>query len=271
VNRLTQDGLKPKDMIGIPWMVAFALRSDGWYLRSDIIWAKPNPMPESVTDRPTKAHEYLFLLSKSQHYYYDAEAIKEQGAYDPGGVGFGHGTDAERRGRSRVRYSFARKVNESPVPGMHPQHRVGRENIAYCDTRNKRTVWTIATHPFLEAHFATFPPALVEPCILAGSSHMSCSACGAPWKRVVRRRSSKGTGMRYQETDTVGWMPTCSCPGNDGSGCCIVLDPFLGSGTTAMVATQNGRDYIGIELNPAYVRMAQKRLQGVVYQQRLFV
>lgn len=237
-------GLKPKDMVGIPWMVAFALRSDGWYLRSDIIWHKPNPMPESVKDRPTKAHEYLFLLSKSQKYYYDAESIKEPAVYSGtnNGVGFGHGTDKENRNRSRINIpsgwdtgkgshgsfhgngrakpdkccSFKRKVKESPPPGQPNNHREDRQDISYSGTRNKRTVWTVPTHPFPEAHFATFPPKLIEPCILAG------------------------------------------CP--EGG---IVLDPFMGSGTTAMVSAELSRNYIGIELNPNYIKIAEKRLSAV--------
>ena len=145
----TPDGLKPKDLIGIPWMVAFALRADGWYLRSDIIWAKPNPMPESVTDRPTKAHEYIFLLSKSERYFYDAEAVKEQSVSDhPSGNGF----------KRDVRLSYRDK---NGARGNENQWQVA-------PSRNRRTVWTIATQPYPGAHFATFPQALVEPCILAG-------------------------------------------------------------------------------------------------------
>jgi DNA modification methylase len=145
---LTVKGLKPKDLIGIPWRVAFALQADGWYLRSDIIWHKPNPMPESVTDRPTKAHEYLFLLAKSDRYYFDSEAFKEPA--DP----------SNYRANPSVR---------DVAPGQTRQGKLDskRGDIA-CDTRNRRTVWTIQTHPFKGAHFATFPPALVEPCVLAG-------------------------------------------------------------------------------------------------------
>ena len=163
-RRTARNGLKPKDLVGMPWRVAFALQDDDWYLRSDIIWHKPNPMPESVTDRPTKAHEYLFLLAKSERYYYDAEAIAEGGS-----------------GRSAGK-------------------------------RNRRSVWTVPTQPFSGAHFATFPRTLIEPCILAGSR-----------------------------------------PGD------TVLDPFMGSGTTAQVATDLGRNFIGCELNPDYVRLHDMR------------
>jgi DNA modification methylase len=142
-------GVKDKDLIGIPWMLAFALRADGWYLRSDIIWHKPNPMPESVTDRPTKAHEYVFLLSKSQTYYYDADAIAEQTAYP---------VAADRRASGD--YSIGAGRNDG---GLHRSGGFVSGNI-----RNKRTVWTVTTQPYAEAHFATYPPALIEPCILAG-------------------------------------------------------------------------------------------------------
>ena len=191
------DGLKHKDLIGIPWMVAFALRADGWYLRSDIIWSKPNPMPESVQDRPTKAHEYIFLLSKSQSYYYDNEAIAEAAIY----VGDDRGSRTDNR-RGTMCNSM------SGITGS---------------TRNKRTVWTVTTKPYAEAHFATYPPDLIQPCVLAG------------------------------------------CP--EGG---VVLDPFNGSGTTGQVALQNGRKYIGIELNPEYIELTKRRLSKVTQQPSLF-
>lgn len=185
---------KPKDLLGIPWRGAFALQADGWYLRSDIIWHKPNPMPESVTDRPTKAHEYLFLLAKSERYYYDADSIKEA-ATDTGRLSGMDGRD--ERAEARPPGSSARTL----------------ARIDYSSRgRNKRTVWTIPTAPFPGAHFATFPRALIEPCILAGSR-----------------------------------------PGD------VVLDPFMGSGTTAQVATDLGRDFLGCELNPKYVELHDMR------------
>jgi DNA modification methylase len=151
-KKLLPPGLKPKDLVGIPWRVAFALQADGWYLRSDIIWAKPNPMPESVTDRPTKAHEYLFLLTKSPRYYYDAEAIK---LHSPAG-----GTKAGYCSYSKRARAMGREPSGNEKPGA----------VAYNkDTANRRSVWTIPTQPFPGAHFAVFPPALVEPCVLAGS------------------------------------------------------------------------------------------------------
>jgi DNA modification methylase len=211
------DGLKPKDLIGIPWMVAFALRADGWYLRSDIIWHKPNPMPESVTDRPTKSHEYIFLLSKSAQYYYDAEAIAEPA----GPIKFpGGGSKANDPNRNDNDYAErARHKNLQPdgqqPNGMHLRRADGLLDEQYI-TRNKRSVWTVTPQPYKEAHFATFPPDLIEPCILAGS----------------------------REGDTV-------------------LDPFNGSGTTGAVSIKHHRSYIGIELNPAYVELTNKRFASV--------
>jgi DNA modification methylase len=203
------EGIKTKDLCGIPWLLAFALRADGWYLRQDIIWSKPNPMPESVTDRCTKAHEYLFLLSKSARYYYDADAIAEQAIVGWNGSSFTDERDLTIRpntGRKREKFN-----GESAVDCKT------RGTGNYCgsngETRNKRSVWEVTTSPFPEAHFATFPPKLIEPCILAG------------------------------------------CP--EGG---TVLDPFAGAGTTGLVATRLQRNFIGIELNPAYVEMAEKRI-----------
>jgi len=189
-------GLKHKDLIGIPWMLAFALRADGWYLRQDIIWSKPNPMPESVTDRCTKAHEYIFLLSKSEKYYFDAQAIAEPLSAD---------SDVAYRLKLRANKDYEMK---SPYVKNFPK-------TFNTETRNKRSVWEVATKPYREAHFATYPPALITPCIRAG------------------------------------------CPVGG-----IVLDPFTGSGTTGMVALEEGRQFIGIELNPEYVEMARRRIGG---------
>ncbi len=208
------DGLKPKDLIGIPWRVAFALQADGWYLRSDIIWHKPNPMPESVTDRPTKAHEYLFQLAKSERYFYDADAIAEDCVRGDAGSSFTSEYDMLTKPGVGV---GPRKRTMPPIGGVK---KAGGDNATYSGntpefgtTRNKRDVWTIATQPYSGAHFATFPEALVEPCILAGS------AVG----------------------DTV-------------------LDPFSGSGTTGAVAVRHGRNYIGCELNPAYIKLSEERV-----------
>jgi DNA modification methylase len=265
--------IKTKDLCGIPWMVAFALRADGWYLRSDIIWAKPNPMPESVTDRPTKAHEYIFLLSKRKRYFYDAEAVREPGAIPAG---------------TKAAKGSAERFNTPGVNSRPPEYKI------YNGTRNRRSVWTIPTQPYPEAHFATFPPKLIEPCILAGTSPKACEICGAPWKRVVERdgmtsrewQKIRGDGTKGFDKKmgkqgksiaggrppdpvykTVGWQPTCTCQ-NEGKGRCIVLDPFVGSGTTLWVAERFGRDSIGIEINPKYCELVKKRMSN--FQQTIF-
>ena len=184
------EGLKSKDLIGIPWMFAFALRADGWYLRQDIIWHKPNPMPESVKDRCTKAHEYIFLLSKNKNYYYNNEAIKEPAK------------DWGTRDRSNGKY-------HNPGSGLVPHSGLTKSY----ERKNKRSVWSVTKKPYKGAHFATFPPDLIEPCILAGSE-----------------------------------------PGD------IILDPFMGSGTTAMVAKQHGRYYMGCELHEDYGELIKNRV-----------
>ena len=186
------DGLKSKDLIGIPWRVAFALRADGWYLRQDIIWHKPNPMPESVRDRCTKAHEYVFLLSKSERYYFDSLAMQEPAVKGSANAG-------------------ARNYT-----GVNGREVLGGTQQDVTDNRNRRSVWTVATRPYKGAHFATFPPDLIRPCILAG------------------------------------------CP-MEGT----VLDPFGGSGTTALVALEEGRKAVLCELNTDYIALAHKRLEGL--------
>jgi len=210
-------GCKPKDLIGIPWMLAFALRADGWYLRQDIIWHKPNPMPESVRDRCTKAHEYIFLLSKSERYFIDPDGMKEPAVKGAAGSEFHTGkTGAHQMGRASTKPRKQNSTNDSFVPGATAHgglHREGTEREP--ETRNRRSVWTVATRPYKGAHFATFPPALIEPCILAGSR-----------------------------------------PGD------LVLDPFMGSGTTAAVAIQHGRQYLGCELNPEYGPLQAERIQA---------
>lgn len=193
-------GLKPKDLIGIPWRVAFALQADGWYLRQDIIWSKPNPMPESVTDRCTKAHEYIFMLSKSARYYYDSEAVKEPAV---GGTSRGNGQRLAEQAISRTGGIISGGTAKSTL------------GTSADETRNRRSVWNVATRPYKGAHFATYPPALIEPCVLATSR-----------------------------------------PDN------IVLDPFMGSGTTAQVALQHGRQYMGCELNPEYEGLQRERISS---------
>ena len=255
-------GLKPKDLVGIPWMLAFALRADGWWLRQDIIWAKPNPMPESVTDRCTKAHEYVFLLSKSARYYYDADAVREAAQDRP------QPDPADKT------------ISPNATEWLDNRYAPGASGYGHNPAgRNKRSVWTIATESFPESHFATFPQALVKPCILAGTSdHGVCSECGAPWARVTDkvgevsnggyRKRADAPGAKLSATSafrgaaipvmaTTGWAPTCKheAPVVPAT----VLDPFLGSGTTAMVAKALGRHAIGIDLNPTYLAMAAKR------------
>ena len=224
--------IKPKDLVGIPWRVALALQEDGWYLRQDIIWHKPNPMPESVKDRCTKAHEYIFLLTKSEKYYYDSHAIKEQSVD--------------------------------------------------C-LSNKRSVWTVPVKPYNEAHFAVFPTSLIEPALLAGCPSKICSECGTPYEREMvtvevpdretrdnmvgvipkgdktSRMNSKDMKPLIQEDR--GFTKNCSCSGSQTSAG-RVLDPFGGSGTTALVADRNGRDATIIELNEKYVDIAETRLGG---------
>lgn len=191
-------GVPAKNLLGIPWRVAFALQADGWYLRQDIIWHKPNPMPESVTDRCTKSHEYIFLLSKNPRYYFNSEAIQEPATNRyPGSKSPIKALPGEREGE-----------NHNLRGSLHL--------IEASDTRNRRDVWTVPSAPYAEAHFATYPPELILPCVLAGSK-----------------------------------------PGD------TVLDPFNGAGTTGLVALENGRNYVGIELNPAYAALTRKRLARV--------
>ena len=280
-------GLKPKDLVGIPWRVAFALQADGWYLRSDIIWSKPNPMPESVTDRPTKAHEYVFLLTKKAKYYYDADAVREE-SLDTAGV-----SSIADDGSKRYRKSWKDNKNRDPETDL-ASWACKYGSTTHAGGRNRRTVWEIATQPTPDAHFATFPEALVEPCIKAGTSERGCCpVCGAGWERVVEKESPPmevytktnvkedvgdfiykarkdgikvGYGQKYQNWRndnpplTTGWQPTCTCS-HDETIPCTVLDPFGGSGTTGLVARNLKRDCILIELNPAYVKIMKKKLR----------
>ena len=304
-----------KQLIGMPWRLAFALQAptftchgcnetnhsmkwgrfpngrwicpscekskghdiiNGWYLRSDIIWSKPNPMPESVTDRPTKSHEYVFLLTKKARYYYDADAIRE-----------GDNKGFRKAGLPKYEEDGTLETYNATKGGF------AKNDLSWVG-RNRRTVWEIATQPFPEAHFATFPEALVEPCIKAGTSERGCcSKCGAPWERLtenismpfenglISRKISEvnkvspssifRTGIQ-NIPKTTGWQPTCKCEGYydfdqekwfdyQKTVPCIVLDPFMGSGTTLKVARDLKRDAIGIEINPEYVKIARERLR----------
>jgi len=356
MNYKIPDGLKPKDLCGIPWRVALALQADGaadwravqslervmsalvdeyegetvpsrvltvldrlnsewraakgdsWYLRQDVIWHKPNPMPESCRDRCTKAHEYLFLLTKKPRYFCDMEAVKEPARYgrSTSAAGFRGGFYVNNAAFDNT--NAPKGVTNTPGKG---------------GTRNKRSVWTIATAPYKEAHFATFPPKLIEPCVLAGTSAKGCCPeCGKPWVRVVEKTKTfeSGSGKSGNPISgkngpecqgggdtgdirkgpcissvTTGWEPGCECHGSiqvinigpDGEDLppggtygspiktrkvymadenlpqpipCIVFDPFMGSGTTGMVARQNGRDYLGLELNPEYIELIHRRI-----------
>jgi DNA modification methylase len=321
---MSASGLKRKDLIGIPWMTAFALRADGWYLRSDVIWSKPNPMPESVTDRPTMAHEHVFLLTKSARYFYDADAVREEGSDNPvtvarngradkglvGAQGL-YGTpegqsgsgayvrNDKQSGHGRRHAGFNERWDAKvKIPGGWDRgegahgtvHRDGRTSAEYQEAevrsgRNLRNVWTIATAPFPDAHFATFPPELAERCIKAGTSERGCcAACGAPWVRQVDRtfrpqcdvaaakairghagqkpmdQSSGWDGFPRGSLDTVstGWLPSCGCDAAVAP--CTVLDPFAGAFTTAMVADRLQRNAIGIELSQDYCEIARRRL-----------
>lgn len=277
-------GLKDKDLVGLPWMLAFALREDGWWLRRDIIWEKDNPMPESAKDRPSLQHEYIFLLSKRKKYFYDAEAVKEPatssgrpGKHDFAIGGWAHGKDVSHA-------TIDHTGKEERSSGVYPR-KVPNGQVLY---RNKRSVWHMSTVPYLEAHFATFPPALPRTCIAAGSSPRACGKCGAPDRRVVLRRivdrtelptdhpeyrptksegpkeyageGQTGAGRRYSITRTLGWKPACRHYDDWGTGKCHVLDPFAGAATTALETLSAGRDATLIELSPRYVDMQVRRI-----------
>ena len=262
-------GLPPKNLMGLPWRVAFALQDDGWILRSAIVWHKPNPMPESVRDRPTNAYEMvfefepmegyenIFLFSKQQRYYYDAEAIRES---------------------PKPHSGFA------TTKGYDPPGQSAHSGIAgYKDytSANARNVWTIPTQGRPDAHFATFPDEIPRRCILAGTSeHGVCADCGSQWVRMVERKVSpvegegghnkyapidrtkaRSQGFHGAETQTLGWQPTCDC------GAAVIpatiLDPFVGSGTSLAVAQSLGRRSIGLDLNAEYLAIAQRRIEAV--------
>lgn len=271
-------GLKTKDLVGAPWRVAFALQSAGWYLRSDIVWSKPNPMPESVTDRPTRAHEYVFLLTKAERYFYDAEAVREPMS-DASLVRMNQPTfDAQQGGPKD-----AKTGNRSCRKALENLKRHGVMR------RNKRTVWEIGTMPYPEAHFATFPPALVEPCIRAGTSEKGvCAECGMPWRRQMNveggtigrswhdHKDDATKGQRFEKPGphdmsysrtTTGWKVECQHDGVPVPA--TVLDPFAGTSTTGQVALENGRHYIGIELDPKSVKLSEKRLKRTACQPSL--
>jgi len=297
-GRMDGHGLKPKDLVGIPWRVAFALQADGWWLRQDIIWHKPNPMPESVRDRCTKAHEYVFLMTKSERYYYDAEAVSEPVAVSST-ARLSQPTLPMQAGSDRV----PGKTN-GPMKAVGP--RFGGNKFGDSDDpkratksgnvyqipdangrRNRRSVWTVTTKPYSGAHFAVMPPDLVEPCIKAGCPDQCCPACGAGYERITAKQKgdteacerpkqtagmasktstlslsgngSKEWAERGGKKITLGWQPACDCAAA-GTIPGTVLDPFAGSGTTLAVAAELGRSGIGCELNPEYIELANQRI-----------
>ena len=265
-------GLKPKDLMMMPARVAMALQADGWWLRSEIVWHKPNPMPESVTDRPTNAHEKLFLLSRSARYFYDAEAVRVSVT---GGAGI-----------RRPAVPFGKPTKGEDPQGSNAKWADG--NLDPSRGANLRNVWKIATHSFKEAHFATFPPKLVEPCIKAGTSERgACPGCGAPWARVTetsytKNRPSAGSDPRSRSedrqaqgsmgghrgyrgnnlakhTETTDWTPTCDHDADPAP--CTVLDPFAGAGTVGLVADRLNRNAVLIEISAEYAEMAERRIR----------
>lgn len=274
--------IKPKDLVGIPWRVAFALQADGWWLRQDIIWAKPNPMPESVTDRCTKSHEYIFLLSKSQKYYFDNEATMEIATgYDGRKDTKYKGGQKDMSGGAHERWKFKNLQEKGQPPNTIHLNRLNnvKDGTEYLTpVRNKRSVWTITTKPYAEAHFATFPPELPELCIKAGCPEYICFKCGMPRVKIIENGRMIGTGgsdkgklsenkdtnlrndnkKLFQFEKIIKGYSDCGCNAGFKEG--VVLDPFLGSGTTLMVARELGRSGIGIELNPEYVKLAKKRV-----------
>jgi len=268
-------GLKPKDLVGIPWRAAFELQRRGWWLRSDCVWAKPNPMPESVSDRPTRSHEYVFLLTKSERYFYDADAVRTPYAQSTmpeiGEKYAGVSTKAFRQYR-------AQDASDAKRSMVRSLERHGGANL--------RSAWWIPTQPYPEAHFATFPKTLPEICIRAGTSERgACPACGLPWARDIRAEggtigrdwhpdksllkgrvqgiavpgSNDGT---YRRID-LGFRQECGCPQSPPEPC-VVLDPFAGSGTVLAVARSLGRRSLGIELSSEYVLLARKRCSADV-------
>ena len=266
-------GLKPKDLMMMPARVALALQADGWWLRSEIVWSKLNPMPESVTDRPTSAHEKFYLLTKSARYFYDAVAVREVCQSGP--------SDIRKMKEQRDRIGGKHKALDDPLSKASGATNIGRKrSVGDPSGRNLRNVWTIATHSFPSAHFAVMPTAIVEPCIKSGTSEKGCCAeCGAPWVRSTNVRqevlqASNNPDKQSQVTGwdrakwprtrkvaaTVGWQR--SCDHDAGPIPCTVLDPFGGSGTVGLVGDQLGRDAVLIELNPEYVEMARRRIRG---------
>ena len=262
--------MKPKNLVGIPWRVAFTLQADGWYLRQDIIWAKPNPMPESVTDRCTKSHEYIFLLTKSPKYYFDNEAIREPQA---------------EVSKERAKYGWDPKHPNGVGVAVEAKHYDDMSQFVPSDgMRNKRSVWTVTTKPYAEAHFATFPQDLIIPMIKAGCPEQVCKKCGKARERITEKgeleneREPRADNLnvipgrdkvsrlnsKNMETLPKTFIGLTDCGCNAGFTGGVVMDVFMGSGTTAITARTLGRHYLGIELNESYIKLAEDRLSQKV-------
>ena len=276
-------GFKAKDLMMMPARVAMALQADGWWLRSEVIWAKPNPMPESVTDRPSSAHEKVFLFAKSARYFYDHVAVRTpskrpylESLYSPPGHPPHHGSVCNFDGKHKP--PDKQRGHGRRHDGFNDRWEAMSKAERQANGANLRNVWNIAPRPFKGAHFATFPPDLVEPCVKAGTSEKgACANCGAPWKREVDKtfypagerahisggeydRGWEGTPRGSNEIKTTGWSPTCECDADVVPA--TVLDPFAGAGTVGLVADRLGRDAVLIEINPEYAEMARGRIIG---------
>lgn len=307
-NRDINQGLGRKQLLGMPWRLAFALQDAGWILRADNVWAKSNPMPESTRDRPSRAHEYVFLLAKGAHphvdrwapghryvfllakrksYHYDKVAVAEP--VTGGAHARGDGVNPKATAYRTPTGWNTGPGSHNTIEGRYPRTQPSKQNPSFSaavhalvEMRNLRSVWTLATQGYASAHFATFPEALAERCILAGTSPQACPHCGAPWKRQVHttpmvidhgpKAGSYGSNttdgisghmVQAARVATTGWLASCRCAGNDGSGRCVVLDPFCGSGTTLRVASRHGRAGIGIDLHPDYLDLQEERTHGV--------
>lgn len=269
-----QECLKPKDMCLIPQRMAIAAQDAGWYVRSIIVWSKPNPMPGSQKDRPTTSHEYILMLTKSEHYFYDAEAVKEPLAEST--------LNDKRNGTGRHTQGKDGKYSEAARADLPSWYR-GKTYVNADTGRNLRTVWTFPTQPCSEKHYAVFPDELADRCIKAGTSDRGCCPkCGAPWRRIVKRSggaigegfhdhtddaevgaritNSNGKGGNGYKVETEGWTSSCKCS-CDNPVPCTVLDPFSGLGTTLRVARGLGRRGVGCEISAEYCAMAARHLR----------
>lgn len=252
---IKKSGLKPQDLIGIPWMVAFALRKAGWYLRSDIIWKKTNPQPESVKNRPSKSYEHLFLLTKSKKYFYDAEAIKVPQKEISIRRALSTNKVKKRKDYQDPNYAISGASQDKTYNKMKKiikdlwQSVPEEQRLSNYIKRNKRDIWEVSTANGSLKHFAIYPVALIEPCLLAGtSSGGCCPQCKIPWVRII---------------DPINklWKSNCDC-GEDDSQECLVLDPFNGTGTTGDACKRHHRKYVGIDVSSKYIDYTRDSLVG---------